>query len=402
MVDDRWGCSMQEQNGCIQLGDILEITEKLNHNKDIDSLLDHILLEARINTGADAGSIFLAEKGVLTFSYVQNDTMAKREKNNNKYIYSSLTIPIDEKSIAGYVALTGKPLNIPDAYAITPDKPYRFNTSFDQRSDYRTKAILAVPLTTSQGKIVGVMQIINPADAHGTVTAFSEIHEQFVNFFAGNASVAIERALMTRENILRMVRMSGLRDPKETGAHVNRVGSYAIEIYEGWAEMKGLPVVQKRKFKDILRIAAMLHDVGKVAISDTILKKPAKLDDDEYKVMKTHAKQGADLFDPDLSELDALCHDIALGHHEKWDGTGYPRSLKGDTIPLAARITAIADVYDALISRRAYKEGWKEEEVITFLKENSGSHFDPELVEAFLNVYEVISAIRTKYPDAEN
>lgn len=145
----------------------------------------------------------------------------------------------------------------------------------------------------------------------------------------------------------------------------------------------------------------MLHDVGKVAISDKILKKPSKLDDEEYKIMKRHSKYGADLFDPDISDLDAMCHDIALNHHEKWNGTGYPKGLKENDIPFAARICAIADVFDALISKRVYKEGWNEEEVLEYIRNASGKDFDPELVEAFTQVYETVSAIRRKYPDVD-
>jgi putative two-component system response regulator len=115
--------------------------------------------------------------------------------------------------------------------------------------------------------------------------------------------------------------------------------------------------------------------------------------------MRTHSFQGAELFDPSVSELDALSHEIALTHHERWDGKGYPRQLKGNDIPLAGRICAIADVYDALISRRVYKEKWDEQDVIRHISEESGKHFDPELVESFNSVYEVISAIHNKYKE---
>ena len=145
----------------------------------------------------------------------------------------------------------------------------------------------------------------------------------------------------------------------------------------------------------------MLHDVGKVAISDKILKKPGRLDEQEYMIMKTHAKSGADLFDPELSDLDRLCHEIALNHHEKWNGTGYPRGLKGSAIPLAARICAIADVFDALISKRVYKERWDEKTVLEYMQSASGTDFDPELIILFTDVYETVTAIRRKYPDED-
>nr|HPM34941.1 GAF domain-containing protein [Spirochaetota bacterium] len=313
---------MKTNELCVDLSDLLKIAEELNHNKDLDSLLDNILREARKSTGADAGSIFIAEKNMLKFSYVQNDTISKREHNKNKYIYSELTVPIDTNSIAGYVAVTGKNVTIPDAYKADSSLPFTLNKSFDEKSNYKTISILAVPLVTSQNKTVGVMQLINSMDPEGNIRPFTETHEKFANFIAANASVAVERALMTRQNILRMVKMSELRDPKETGNHVNRVGSYCVEIYDAWSRKNGIDSSERRRFKDILKIGAMLHDVGKVAISDKILKKPSKLDDEEYKIMKRHSKYGADLFDPDISDLDAMCHDIARHHHEKWNGTG--------------------------------------------------------------------------------
>jgi len=382
----------------IELGNILDISEKLNNLKDIDSLLDRILFEARKFSNSDAGSIFLAHQNHLHFSYVQNDTLAK-QKNSNKYIYTDISISINEQSISGYVAKTGKLLNIPDVHNLPENVPYSFNPSFDRQSSYFTKSALTIPLMTGAGRIVGVMQLINPLDENGEIHSYTKDEEIFTTFLATNASSVIEVAKMTRDNVLRMVQMAGLRDPKETGSHVNRVGSYAIEIYQDWAIKKGIKSSQIKHMKDHLKIAAMLHDVGKVAIPDTVLKKPGKLDDEEFNIMRTHALQGAILFDPTVSELDALSHDIAISHHEKWDGTGYPKRLKGDEIPLAGRICAIADVFDALISKRVYKEKWDEEEVLKHIEEQSGKHFDPEIVESFKSVYEVITAIRNKYKD---
>jgi hypothetical protein len=215
-------------------------------------------------------------------------------------------MPINDRSIAGYVALTGKSLIIDDAYKIDDSVSYNFNKSFDEKASYRTRSILTVPLKTSRDKVIGVIQIINAMGRpekgkkagrktirKERLTTFTKSDEMYVTFFANNASVAIERAVMTREIILRMIRMAELRDPKETGNHVNRVGSYAIEIFEQWGRNRKLPQGEIKRAKDTLRIAAMLHDVGKVAISDNILKKPAKLTDEEYAVMRTHTVHGA-------------------------------------------------------------------------------------------------------------
>ncbi len=393
--------------------ELLRITENLNHVKDVDSLLDNILYEARLFTKADSGSIYLVEGNKLKFSYVQNDTLAKIDETNNKYIYSIFEIPINDNSIAGYVALTGKSLIIDDVYKIPKKVPYSFNSYFDSMSSYKTQSMLTVPLITSRQNIIGVMQIINAKNSKGDVIPFTEDDRMYVAFFSNNASVAIERAKMTREILLRMIKMAELRDPKETGNHVNRVASYSIEIYEKWAKKRGLSLDEIKRIKDVLRIAAMLHDVGKVAISDTILKKPGRLTPKEFELMKMHTVFGARLFDNAVSDWDALSAEVALNHHERWDGQGYMGRViceeeeectsgpgkAGDEIPILGRIVALADVYDALISSRVYKDAWLEEDVLKYIKEGSGKHFDPDVVEAFFSIYDVIKAIKEKYAD---
>ena len=391
---------------------ILQIVEKLSHIKDIHALLDAVLLQARQLTRADAGSIYLIENNVLNFNYLHNDTLFA-DPSSNKYLYTSQTLPIDNHSLAGYVALTGKPLVIDDVYHIPEAMPFCFNHAFDEQSHYRTKSILALPLTTSTNKTVGVMQIINRLGADLGPTRFTSSDQLLLSYFAGNAATAIERAMMTREMILRMIKMCELRDPKETGLHANRVGAYAAEVYHQWALMQGQAEDEIKHTKDLTRIAAMLHDLGKVAISDLILKKPAALNPEEFRIMEYHTIHGARLFFNQECELDTLSAEIALNHHEKWDGTGYPGKIddiyqdnpplgtgkKGEEIPIAGRIVALVDVYDALVSQRVYKSPWTEEMTIDYLKGQAGKHFDPEVVEAFFAIYEVITAIKEKYQD---
>jgi HD-GYP domain-containing protein (c-di-GMP phosphodiesterase class II) len=394
---------------------ILQVMEKLYQIKDVHALLDAVLFQARRLTRADAGSIYLIENNVLNFSYTHNDSLFDAS-GVHKFLYKSHILAIDNHSLAGYVALTGKPLIIDDVYQIPAEMPFRFNKSFDQLSGYRTKSILAVPLITSTNKTVGVMQIINPLDEDRGPSAFTAKDQLVLSYFAGNAAAAIERAMMTREIILRMIKMCELRDPMETGVHANRVGAYAAEVYHQWSRQKGIADDEIKRTKDSLRIAAMLHDLGKVAISDLILKKPAKLDPEEYRIMKYHTVHGARLFRNRESELDALSAEIALNHHEKWDGSGYPGKIddiyqdqpplgegkQGEEIPLAGRIVALADVYDALVSQRAYKRPWSEEMALAYVKDQSGKHFDPEVVDAFIAIYDVIIAIREKYQDEDS
>jgi hypothetical protein len=184
--------------------------------------------------------------------------------------------------------------------------------------------MLTIPLMSSKKDVLGILQIINAQDQDKRIRAFSQTDEKVMLHFAGIAAVALERAQMTRSMILRMIRMAEMRDPKETGAHVNRVAGFSLEIYEHWAKRRSIDQKEIDKTRDVLRMGAMLHDVGKVAISDLILKKPAQLSFEEFEIMKQHTIHGARLFSNLQSDYDEAAAIIAMNHHEKWDGTGYP------------------------------------------------------------------------------
>jgi len=404
-----------------KLQEIIRVGNEVTEIKDLDLLLEKILTKAREFVNADAGSIYIKDGDQLKFSHSQNDTLSKKLQPGKKLIYTTFSLPINNNSIAGYVANTGEILNIPDVYEISGEVPYGFSKNFDEVSHYRSKSMLTIPLKTSRGDIVGVIQMINARDENGTIVSFSREDEPLIAHFANNAAIAIERAQMTRAIILRMVNMAELRDPKETGAHVNRVAGYAVEIYENWAVNKGYSKESIDKVRDVLRMAAMLHDVGKVAISDVILKKPGRLTEEEFEIMKQHTFLGARLFGNARSDFDEAAQDVALNHHEKWNGRGYPGFIdfltaqplpghedcgkqacpkKEEEIPIFGRIVALADVYDALSSARCYKEAWDEDKVLSLIKEEGGKHFDPEVVEAFFSSLDMIHNIRNRYPDA--
>jgi HD-GYP domain-containing protein (c-di-GMP phosphodiesterase class II) len=389
---------------------IIKIIEELNHLKDVDTILDKILFESRRLTNAEAGSIFIVDEEKLRFGYVHNDTLFK-EDESNEAIYLDFSLPINDESIVGYVASNNETLVIDDAYQISSDKPYTFNDAYDHKSGYITKSILAIPLMTFHNKLVGVMQLINAKDDKGRVVPFSKESQSLVPLFANNAGVAIDRGIMNREMILRMVRMAELRDPTETGAHVLRVGAYSAEIYHQWAIKHGIDIKEMKRTKDLIRLAAMLHDVGKVGIPDKILKKPAKLSEPEFNEMKWHTVYGGRLFINQTSNLDKMSMDITLNHHERWAGGGYPGKLDNimmpeikmgiskrvEEIPLSARIVALADVFDALTSSRSYKSPWSDDDAMKKIESESGKHFDPEIVTIFFQIFPVIKAIRNKY-----
>ena len=380
--------------------DIIRLSLELNSSNDIDILLERILLEARKATGADAGTIYTKEGSELLFRHAQNSTLQKELNKGEKLIYTTYTVPVNKNSISGYVAVKGESLNICDVYEIK-GKDYIFDRKYDDRSGYRTKSMLTVPLKSDRDEVLGVIQIINRKNESGEMICFSDEDELFVKHFAQTAGTALQKAKMTRTLIMRMIQMAEMRDPKETGAHVNRVGAYSVEIYERWAVDKGISQAEIDKNRDILRMTAMLHDVGKVGISDTILKKPARFTPEEFDVMKKHTSLGAELFTNIESEFDKVARDIALSHHENWDGTGYPDNPKGSDISIFGRIVALADVYDALSCKRVYKEAWKEEDVLDEIKKLSGSKFDPEVVDAFFKCLPLIRSIAEKYPDRD-
>jgi HD-GYP domain-containing protein (c-di-GMP phosphodiesterase class II) len=401
-----------------RLKSIAEVDESLNQIQDIDILIERILAEARELTRCDAGSVMLRDGDDLILSFVQNDTLAKRLESGKSLVVKSLRIPVHGRSIAGYAATSGHTVVIDDAYTIPEDKPYAFNQEVDRKSGYRTRSILSVPLRSSAGRNIGVLQLLNPLNEDGTDrVGFSPDDLESIAHFASAATVALERAALTRSIVLRMISMAEMRDPTETGAHVNRVAGYSVILYEQWARRRALPEDRIQRERDLLRIVAMLHDVGKVGIPDAILKKPGRLTAEEYAVMKTHTIVGARLFGARDSALDQSALDVALHHHERWDGGGYPGDvsvgddqkggaaarggegarLLGDAIPLFARIVAVADVFDALSSKRKYKESWPEERVLTEMKANAGTQFDPELVDILLQHIEEIRVVSSRY-----
>lgn len=399
--------------------------QNINDIQDIDILLERILSEIRKIVNADAGSIYVVKENNLVIKYAQNDTQQKTLQPGEKLPYKSFSLPIDEKSIAGYVAFTGKPLVIDDAYNIPESCPYKFNKQSDINTNYRTKSIYTIPLKFPNEKLLGVLQIINALDKDGNIRIFSVEDGIYINHFATNCGYALKQTSQTEQNFKKMLKLSEFRDPKETYLHVERVSLFAVEIYDRWAFENNIPNHVQDHFRDNLKIAAKFHDIGKVGISDLILKKPSKFTPEERAIMQGHTVLGAILFNPPQTELDKMTKEIALYHHEFFDGSecGYPgkfnletmesysektgqkakysigepikvfEHLKGEQIPLSARIVAVADVFDALSHKRCYKEAWNIEDCFAEIQKASGTQFDPQIVSAFFKIKERIRSI---------
>jgi len=414
-MEKRQFCSSSALDETARIQRLLDVSSALDQVTDLDSLLDRILTEARSFTHADSGTIYLRDGEKLRFAYnAASASLISDDSERKRFNYLNHIITIDEHSIAGYVAQTGKPLIIDDAYEIGENVPYSFNPRFDQEANYRTVSMLTIPLKSAQGKNVGVLQLVNALDRESAEPIrFTEDDILYVLLFGKDAAAAVEKASLTRRIILRMISMSELRDPKETGAHVHRVAAYSVEIYQRWATLHSVNTDELRRNCDLLRLAAMMHDVGKIAIPDVILRKPSPLTKSEREIMMTHTVVGARLFRDIDSPLDELARQIVLNHHERWDGTGYPGTIgdidldpivmgpgkRGQEIPLFARIVGLADVYDALVSRRTYKEPWKEKTVLETIESESGKQFDPEVLTAFFDVHPVLLAIKMKYAE---
>lgn len=418
-MNDLLGQESQEQRE--RIAEVAALGAKLGRAQDLDEVMDQSLFLARSFTDAEAGSIWMAEPGGLRLVYTQNDVLQRALPPGARLPLADIVIPANASSIAGYVATTGKPLRIDDVYALDPSLPYHFKGDVDRSTGYRTRSMLVAPLRDARDEVVGVLQLMN-SRGRGKVqpaqAVFTKADEAAVELFAGMASLALERAKLVRGAIMRTIATAEMRDPSETGAHVQRVAECAVAMYDRWAALHGVDDDVRERRRDELRIAAMLHDVGKVAIPDSILKKPGKLDEAEFERIKTHSVLGGRLFADAATPYDEAAMQVAVHHHERWDGTGYPgrfertalaampadlqsvpaaTALRGEDIPLFARLVAVADVYDALTSRRSYKEPWSDERVAEFLREESGRHFDPEIVEIALGLLPYFRSVRQRF-----
>ncbi|MDR5900360.1 response regulator [Halomonas vilamensis] len=201
-----------------------------------------------------------------------------------------------------------------------------------------------------------------------------------------------EEVSRTRLQVVRRLGLAAEYRDEETGEHILRMSQCCALIARelGWDEAQC----------ELMLLASPMHDIGKIGIPDRILLKPGKFEPEEWEIMKTHVTIGARMLEGDDSDLMRLAQDIALTHHEKWDGTGYPHGTAGEAIPLSGRIAAISDVFDALTSPRPYKRAWSVDEALTLIKENRGKHFDPTVVEAFFNVLPDILEVREHYRDS--
>lgn len=299
-------------------------------------------------------------------------------------VRGKIEVPKD-KGIVGWVFSNSKPLVISDPYSDP-----RFNKEVDKATGYITKNILAYPLKTYSGNIVGVLECINKISGN-----FSDSDLNFVKILSVYAANSIENALLyeelkkTQDEIVFRLSLAAEFRDETTYNHLVRMANYSYVI----AKEMGFD----EEWCEKLRLAAPMHDIGKLGIKDQILLKPAKLTDEEFEEMKKHTVYGFEILkDSDIDVLN-MASKIALCHHEKYDGSGYPNGLKEEEIPIEARIVAVADVFDALTSERPYKKAFPVEQAVEIIEKGSGKHFDPKVVEAFKRAIDKIIEIKKMY-----
>jgi GAF domain-containing protein len=380
---------------------LIKIGIALSAERDLDRLLNLIVTEARDLTQAEGASLYLRQGDWLCFKISQNDVLQKLQPCHENF-FDAVALPLNDptnRSIAGYVASSGAVLNLADVYDIPPNQPYCFNSSLDQRTGYRTRSMLTVPMRHCTGEILGALQLINYQGSDPICTTstgmFPELAMNVAESFASQAAVSYNNIMLEnqlrsayRDSIRRLSSAAEYRDP-ETANHLTRMSHYSRIIAK---HLNLSPALQELIFD-----ASPMHDVGKLGIPDAILLKPGKFTPEERQVMMQHPQIGAEILSNSDSELLRMSAKIALSHHEKFDGTGYPFGLKGADIPIEGRIVALADVFDALASPRVYKKAWPIPVVLQHVQDNTGSHFDPMVVAAFFAGLDEVMAIHCSY-----
>ncbi|GAB4215459.1 MAG: HD domain-containing protein [Synechococcales cyanobacterium] len=368
---------------------LIEVGIALSAESNVERLLGMILNYAQELTHCDAGSLYLLEADGLRIFISQNDAIRNH------------LLPLNNQSIAGYVVSEGVTLNIPDVYHLDPQLPYRFNQSIDQQTGYRSQSMLTVPMRDRAGQIMGALQLLNRLSwtSPSVCEPFSEFDQDVAESLASQAATAYHNARLQKqlksahyETIFRLSVAAEYRD-QDTSFHLKRMSHYSQVI----AKYMGLPEYDQ----EMILYASPMHDVGKLGIPDAILLKPGPLTPEERLYMQRHPAIGAEILGKSDSELLQLSAVIAMAHHEKYDGSGYPQGLKGEDIPLPGRIVALADVFDALSSKRSYKNPWDLTKVIGFIDQNTGSHFDPTVVSAFKAGFSEIMEIYNQYKEPE-
>ena len=350
---------------------LLKIGQTVAAETNIDVLLKVIAEETKSAIQADRCSVFLYDR-------------------ENNELWSKVALGMDsqeirfpaDKGLAGHVVQTGETINIKDAYT-----DERFNKEIDLQTGYKTTTILCMPIKNLNQKIIGAFQVLNKID--GT---FTEEDEDLLITIGSSAGIALENAQLFKqqqemfieqkqvfESFIDTLATSIDARDKITAGHSIRVKLYSVLIAKTFnLDEKAVEIIEK---------AATLHDIGKIGIRDSVLQKEGKLTDEEYQHIQEHVVITHNILEKiHMSDDFKMVTEIACSHHEKYDGNGYYRKLKGEEIPLGGRILAVSDVFDAITSKRHYRDKMPIINVINILLKDSGTHFDKNIVDCFLSI----------------
>ncbi len=350
---------------------LVKIGQAVAAEKNIDTLMKTIAEETKEAMQADRCTVFLYDK--------ETDELWSKVAlglGSTELRFKS------NQGLAGHVFQTGETINIKDAYSDS-----RFNKNIDKETGYKTKTILCMPIKNIEQEIIGVFQVLNKITGY-----FTEEDEDLLVTIGSSAGISLENATLfaRQEELLKEQKkifdsfISTLgasidaRD-KITSGHSTRVRMYSTLI----AEAFNLP----QNDIEIIQKAAALHDIGKIGIRDSVLQKEGKLTPEEYQHIQQHVEITHNILEKiNMSDEFKLITEIACSHHEKYDGSGYYRHLKGEEIPFGGRILAVSDVFDAITSKRHYRDKMPIVKVISILIGDSGTHFDKNVVDKFLSI----------------
>jgi response regulator RpfG family c-di-GMP phosphodiesterase len=359
-----------------RINTIFDYTAKIADETDTDKLL--MLL-------ADMGrDILKADRATLWLHDEDRNILWTRVAHG----VSRLEITTDN-GIAGAVFTNERSLIVNDPY-----NDARFHKEVDARTGYKTKSIIAILLRSTDGKKIGVFQCVNKI---AKKSEFKSIDMSRMKMIGGYMAGTLELAKLyseieeTQKEIIATMGEAGEFRSRETGNHVKRVAKYSSIL----AKLIGMSDEEAA----LIEMASPMHDIGKIAIPDAILNKPGKLDFEEFEIMKTHAAIGHEILSHSKRKIIQAAAIVAGEHHEKWDGSGYPKGTSGEEIHIYGRITAIADVFDALGSDRCYKKAWELDRILELFKNESGKHFDPKLTELFFTNLDKFLEVRDSLRD---
>ncbi|HOQ32414.1 MAG TPA: response regulator [Candidatus Hydrogenedens sp.] len=383
---------IQENARLKEITELFKISENISAIRDEEQLFRFILNAALEHTQAKRGSILeVVEDG--KYLKVVASTGLPSEMNGK-------TIPVDFKTISGMVVKNLEPLLIEDITQNPNLQNFLIglkNKSFISVPLQRKKSefMESHPLAINEQDVIAVLNVTDKSDGE----VFSETDLKVLKIIANHGASAIENARLIheiesaqREIVFTLGEIVETRS-RETGSHVKRVAEYS--------KLLALKLGLSNKEAEILRLASPLHDVGKVGIPDAILNKPGPLTPSEFDVIKTHTTIGYDMLSKTKGVVLQSAAIIALEHHERFDGNGYPNGKKGKDIHIFGRIVGIADVFDALGVERVYKRAWTLDEIKEYFGEQRGKQFDPDLVDVFFSNIEEVLQIRERFPEKD-